>query len=124
MSLLENLDFVTITYQIYNFLGGGPLFGSPGCYQNLSPGGGPLFRSLGCYQNLSLGMHIWTIIRNSMEIIIYSNIWDSKAKQGHSNTMPIHSNFMPRPPILSIALECMGMVLECPYLASESQAFQ
>ena len=91
MIIQQNLQLFS---KIHNFLGGGPVFGSPGCYQNLSPGGGPLFRSLGCYQNLSLGMHIWQIFRNSMKIIIYSNIWDSKAKQGHSNTMPIHSNFI------------------------------
>ena len=36
MLLLGNLDFEILLYNLYNFLGGGPLSGSPGCYQNLS----------------------------------------------------------------------------------------
>ncbi len=57
----------------------------------------------------------------------------SKAKQGHANTMPIDSNLIdntggrgrrPLPPVLSIALEYMGMVLACPCLALEAKIFE
>jgi len=59
--------------------------------------------------------------------------WASKAKQVQSNTMTIDSNIIdttgvPRPktaaPVLSIALESMVMVLDCPCLALEAQLIQ
>jgi len=50
-------------------------------------------------------------------------------KHGQSNTMPIYSNAMDRGaaafgrglPVVSIILEYMGMVLDCPCLALEAQ---
>ena len=37
--------------------------------------------------------------------------------------MPIYSNIIEHP-VLSIAFEYMGMVLDCPYLALEAQLIQ
>ena len=46
--------------------------------------------------------------------------WASEAKQGKSNTTAIYSNII-APPVLSISLQYMGMVLDFPCLALEVQ---